>query len=92
MDGYEAPRVETQAYVDGERCTIADRDWNMASFSSGLIVMAADVPDVAGLFTAAAGLGIELAFVPVELYTVPQHREDTARRVDSFVGIRAVAE
>lgn len=90
MDGYEAPPVETQAYVNGERCTVADFDgWE---FSSDTVIGAADVPDVAGLFTLAASRGVRLSLVLVEVYTVPQHREDTERRVDSFVGIRAVAE
>lgn len=90
-DHTEYEPTPLQAYADGERCEIACLgELASEAFSSGKIVPVSHVVDVADLFTRAGELGYELSFVQVEVFTVPAHREDAERRVESFMGLRAV--
>lgn len=86
----EYPATPTEATVYGDRYQVATADNAEAALNAicdGLVVRLHGV-NMGALVSVALRDGVDIQCVEVEVWTVPAHREDITRKLETFVGVR----
>lgn len=84
------PATPTEATVYGDTYEVATADGPESALDAicaGLVVRLHGL-NMADLVGVALRDDVEIECCEVEVWTVPAHREDTTRKVESFVGVR----